>query len=131
MSQGQGGGRPLKFNDPDALQIKIDEYFNTTTDNPPTLEGLAVYLGCGTSTLRDYQAEHDINIDRDIQTKLSATIKTAKERCGQSLVASGLGARNPAMHIFLLKNNYNYRDKTEQEITVVGLGDALKDLDKE
>jgi len=122
-----------KFPDPDVFDSLIESYFDKCeNDNTvPTVEGLAVHIGCNRSTIAEYGHLQwdETPEDADIKDKYSITIKKARERCKQAMVNAGMSARNPAMHIFLLKNNYNYRDKTEQELTVIGLGDALKALD--
>lgn len=113
------GGRPLKFPDPVAFDGMIDDFFIYCEDNEkkPTLERLAVYIGTNHETLSDYEN----------RPEFSASVKKAKQRCLAWLIDNGLDARNPAMQIFLAKNNYGYKDKTEVEttVTVVNYADRL------
>jgi len=112
-------GRPLKFQDPVAFDNMVDEFFNEceTKQKKPTIERLAEYMGCWAECLNDYE-------DRP---HFSRSVKKAKQRCLTWLVDHGLEARNPAMDIFLLKNNFSYKDKTEVEttVTVVNYADRL------
>ena len=106
----KGFPRPLKFDDADKLQADIDAYFDSCNEVIPTLEGLAVHLKCGTSTIRDYCNDLYEHKDKTHHARISAILKLARERLGCKLVNHGLSARNPAMQIFLLKNHYSYRD---------------------
>jgi len=109
---GNKGGRPRKFQDPIAFDKMIDDFFADCelNDKKPTIERLAVYMGCWKECLRDYE---------DIP-EFSRSIQKAKSRCLDWLIANGLEARNPAMHIFLAKNNYGYKDKQETDINLAG-----------
>ena len=104
------GGRPLKFPDPVAFDNMIDAFFVDCRDNgyKPTIERLACYMDTNRETLDDYANKPEF----------SDSVKRAKRRCLAWLIENGLDARNPAMQIFLAKNNYGYRDKTEVETTV-------------
>ena len=68
--------RKLKFEDPDELERKITEYFTVTknTERPPTMSGLALFLGTARRTLLNY-------ID---SANTEGTSK--KARCGELLV---------------------------------------------
>lgn len=48
--------RKLKFDDPEELERKITEYFETAAraDKPPTMSGLALFLGTARRTLLNY-----------------------------------------------------------------------------
>lgn len=104
---------------------------------PPTMTGLALFLDCDIDTIRNYagvrvpESIDSVGMDKDIQHKYFAAIKRARLRCERFAETQLFTARNPAGSIFNLKNNYGWRDKTEQEVTVVGLGDALAALAKE
>ena len=112
------GGRPAKFVNYDEFQLKIDGYFNSTTIIP-TIEGLADYLDCDVETLRNYEGDRlPEGIREEDKQKFFRAIKRARRKCQASLVNHGLVTNNPAMNIFLLKNNYGYKDKTEVETTV-------------
>lgn len=68
--------RKLKFEDPDELERKITEYFTATknAEKPPTMSGLALFLGTARRTLLNY-------ID---SANTEGTSK--KARCGELLV---------------------------------------------
>jgi len=104
------GGRPLKFPDPVAFDKMIEDFFSECEikGNKPTIERLAVYMGANRETITMYE-------DRP---EFSDSVKRAKDRCLAWLIDNGLDARNPAMQIFLAKNNYGYKDKQEVETTV-------------
>jgi hypothetical protein len=113
------GGRPLKFQDPIAFDKMIDDFFINCeeTGHKPTIEHLAVYMNCNHETLSDYE----------VREQFSASVKKARRRCLDWLISQGLDARNPAMHIFLAKNNYGYKDKQEIDTNInVSMADALK-----
>lgn len=125
------GGRPLKFKTPKELQKKIDEYFDscfeTVVDNrgqivrdcqerpvktqtrPFTITGLALHLGTTREILLHYETKED-------RKEYSNSIKMAREKCHNYAEESLFIGKNPAGVIFNLKNNYGWRDKTEQEV---------------
>lgn len=105
---GNDGGRPLKFPDAIAFDKMIDNFFDDCEVNnkKPTIERLAVYMGCFDQTLMDYEN----------RVEYSASVKKARARCLDWLISDGLNAKNPAMHIFLAKNNYGYKDKSEVDV---------------
>ena len=113
------GGRPLKFATVKELRKKIENYFKSITytkplldENnipiknglgeeiqqvlysiPPTVTGLAIYLGTGRSTLMDYQRDD----------KFSNTIKDAKNLIEEQYERR-LVNRGNSGDIFALKN---------------------------
>lgn len=92
------------------MQEGIDKYFKTCEqmDEPLTMEGLAVALDMGRRTLVDYS-------NRD---EFLPTIKKAREKVNQNFAMRALrGDYNAAISIFLMKNNFGYVDKVEQEVT--------------
>lgn len=121
-------GRPPKYSSPEEMQAAIDEYFadrqpriRTNPDgspmlsknnqpiielNPPTISGLALYLGFSNRTsLYEYEKEPEY----------SDTIKRARSRCEEFVESNGMsGIVPPAMAIFALKN-YGWSDKQEIE----------------
>jgi hypothetical protein len=142
------GGRPLKFKSVKELQEKIDAYFADcdphmeevtewvqardskgqlkkdenglnylvevthkvmTEQKPYTITGLALALDTSRETLLDYEEKQEF----------SDTIKKAKDRC-HNYVENSLLTSNPTGAIFNLKNNYGWKDKTEQDITTGG-----------
>lgn len=104
------GGRPLKFSDPIALSDKIDGYFAhcASSDDVPTVSGLAVYLGCDRDTLLNYQDK----------AEFVGTIKGAKDKIAALQESLALrGKINTVAWIFSAKNNLGWRDKVDHEIT--------------
>lgn len=105
------GGRPLKFKSVEELQIKIDAYFNECDETGEfyTVSGLAYALETDRITLIRYE-------NRD---EFSNTIKNAKQKIEKQFEQRALtGVYNPTIAIFLMKNNFGYVDKTEQEVVV-------------
>jgi len=131
LTEKHPGGRPRKFKTVAAMQKAIDAYFHecdarsievvtrkgdvVTVKNPApyTVTGIARVLGLSRQGLLEYQ-------DRE---EFSDTIKRAKERVHENLEfrlydGSGYGPG----HIFGLKNNYGWKDKTEHEHSGPGGG---------
>lgn len=101
-------GRPLKFESPEILEEKINEYFAKceAKGEKPLITELALFLDTTRETLCDYR-------DKDAY---SDSIKKAKLRCQVALERNLVeGKVNPTGTIFNLKNNYGWRDKTEVE----------------
>lgn len=100
------GGRPPKFSNPEDMQAVIDVYFKELGENEiPTMAGLALELGMTSRALRDYTKKDEF----------LPTVKKARQRVEaaweQSLIRGGGGA------VFWMKNNANYRDKQETEVS--------------
>lgn len=147
------GGRPLKFKTVEILQEKIEAYFAscfeeqwedvpTRTESgglilddkgkriytpvkkivnikPVTITGLAVALGCDRETLLNYEKKEEF----------FGTIKAAKTKIHE-YVESCLFKGNAAGIIFNLKNNFNWKDKTEVETSDKGLNEILNEIDR-
>ena len=136
-------GRPLKFPDVKKLQAKINKYFrdcdphpvwekyigdktdikgNVLEENvvlkrrvmseqkPYLITGLAVALDTSRQTLINYEEREEF----------FDTIKAAKMRC-QDYAASRLFTGNATGAIFVLKNNYAWKDTKEVDQTIRGL----------
>lgn len=109
-------GRPLKFNNIEELQKKIDNYFDNCDNlgKPYTITGLAVALDTSRKVLLDYEDKEEY----------SYTIKKAKDRVEQYAEEQLYKGNNTAGVIFSLKNNYKWVDKQEikadvdQDITI-------------
>ena len=114
MTDKHPGGRPPLYTDPAEMQMIIDDYFgsktwtddNGTTHCRPTMAGLARALGMCRQTLLNY-AEKDEFLD---------TIKEARLVVEEAL-EDRLYDPSPTGVIFNLKNNFDWKDKTEQELT--------------
>lgn len=111
-------GRPLKFNNVEELQMAIDSYFiscedpedNTKYIRPLTITGLANALDTSRETLIEYEDRPEY-VD---------TIKRAKGKIHQYVEEYLFTGKNQTSAIFNLKNNYGWKDKTEQDITSAG-----------
>jgi hypothetical protein len=104
-------GRPMKFESPEKLQELIDAYFKNCDDNDEiyTVTGLAMALDTDRQTLVNYSKREEY----------FDTIKKAKQKVENQMITRALtGAYNSAVSIFLMKNNFGYVDKTEQEVKV-------------
>lgn len=117
---------PKEWETPEQLESDIQEYFNLCDEHkievynkktksieeiknpiPYTIEGLCEVLGVGRQTLLNYQKEKGYEVFFD-------TIKKAKQKIAKNKIERGLmGASNPVLTIFDLKNNHGYVDKTE------------------
>ena len=105
------GGRPLKFKSVEELQTKIDAYFKDCdeTGRPYTMSGLALALETDRALLCRYE-------NRD---EFYNTIKNAKRKVESQFEERAInGQYNPTITIFLMKNNFGYVDRTEQEVVV-------------
>ena len=94
------------------LQTKIDEYFKFCVDEhkPYTVTGLALYLDCDRDTLLNYEKKE----------AYFGTIKKAKLRIHNYAEESLWTARNTTGVIFNLKNNWDWKDKTEIDQNISG-----------
>lgn len=122
--------RPLKFKTPKELEEKINAYFDfcdnkiikriinkngdliSEVATPYTITGLASFLGTNRQTLVNYEKKSDDFFD---------AIKKAKALIESNYEERALiGDNNVVMTIFALKNNFNWRDKQETDITSGG-----------
>lgn len=98
------GGRPRKFESPEQLEQKINDYFAwcEQRDDFPEWTELACHLDVCKETLCEYA-----KIDG-----FSQPIKRAKQKC-ESAIAKGMlkGSMNATGSIFTLRNNYGWEDK--------------------
>lgn len=94
-------GRPPIWDDEDAFDKKVDEYFLQTKE--PTWSGLANYLGFESrQSLEDYKKKE----------KFSYSIKKALLRIEEKYETKAIYSGNPTGAIFALKN-FGWRDKQE------------------
>jgi hypothetical protein len=123
-------GRPPKFKNPQDLEAKIKEYFDscwvdkvietenketgetTTTniryqDRPYTVAGLASYLGfLSRQSMWDYEQKE----------KFSYLIKEARIKIEMNVEEQLISGKNAAGPIFWLKNHADYKDKQEVDV---------------
>jgi len=106
-------GRPLLYKNPEDMEILIDEYMESVTyKHPdtkqeicrPTMSGLAIALGMDRRSLVNYSHKEEF----------FPTIKKARARVEQAL-EQHLYGNTVAGVIFNLKNNFEWKDKTEIE----------------
>ncbi len=143
------GGRPLKFNDIDAFESIVKDYFQTCDDGeltvarnrkgepvtdkggelvyyklprPYSVEGLSDHLQCDPTTLRDY-AKRD---------GFSPIISRAMNKIHMSWVERGLtGVFNPKMAALCLSANVKtYNIKQDVTVTALSLEDKLREAKK-
>ena len=124
-------GQSKRWETKEDLQKDIDKYFEECNNRtvevydknkqsivsikkpiPYTIEGLCDILGCERMTLLNYEKQKGYE-------EYFYTIKKAKNKIQRNKVERGLdGDSNPAVTIFDLKNNHDYKDKTESQITL-------------
>jgi len=111
------GGRPLAFNSVEELEEKIDAYFKSEdcylvqgddSIYAPTMSGLALYLGVSRATIVNYSYKE----------QYFDTIKKARSMIENHLEQKLYGNTVTGV-IFNLKNNFNWKDKSEVENTNV------------
>ncbi|WP_318626895.1 terminase small subunit [Paenibacillus polymyxa] len=117
------GGRPLKFESAEELQMKIEEYFESCHNEagdltrPYTITGLALALDTSRKVLLDYEKRDD---------EYSYTIKKAKLKIENFAEESLFTSKQTAGVIFNLKNNYGWQDKQD-----VGLSGGLNNTNQD
>lgn len=99
-------GRPLKFDNIEELEDKINQYFKTTPDEELTITGLALALDCDRRTLLNYE-------NRD---EFFPTIKKAKTIVENSYERA-LRKNGRTGDIFALKN-FGWQDKQEIDSSI-------------
>lgn len=102
-------------NDDQEVQDRIIKYFEYCFDNDikPGVEGMALALGVNRRTLWQWETEVSrVGSGRcDVIKKAKQILADYMENLSQN------GKINPVTAIFLMKNHFNYADKTEVEIT--------------
>ena len=108
-------GRPLKYQDPEELQVLIDNYFEScwsidsdgvrTQTEPYTITGLGLSIGLSRRQIIEYG-------NRDL---FHNAIKEAKLRCENYAEKILLSGRNQAGSIFALKN-YGWKDVQQLDV---------------
>lgn len=101
-------GRPVKYETPEEMQVIIDQYFKDCKENKehPTVTGLALSLNMTRKGLIDYENKDN--------PEFGNTIKKAKAKV-ENYIEQRLYENNVTGCIFNLKNNFGWKDKTEQE----------------
>lgn len=117
-----GEGRPLKIKSVEELQKSIDRYFKEQDDTgrPYTVTGLARVCGLDRDGLINYGRKE----------QFADAIKAAKLKVHE-YAEERLYGNSVTGIIFTLKNNWGWKDKTEQDLNVKGsLADALREMDR-
>jgi DNA-binding XRE family transcriptional regulator len=106
------GGRPLLFETVEDLETKVEEYFKycEEKDKPLTISGLALAIGCDRRTIVNYSNKEEY----------FPTIKKARQMCERFAEEYLFSGKNIAGAIFNLKNNYDWKDRTETDLTTAG-----------
>jgi hypothetical protein len=109
-------GRPLQFKNAKVMQKAIDAYFLEckTQDKPTTIQGLALSLDLDRNEILNYQGRKEF----------TSTVKRAKEMIQNDVETRLLAGKGQVVgQIFWLKNNANYRDN--QQLEVSGMDQTL------
>ncbi len=110
-------GQPMKFQTVEALEEAVDNYFDNDAwmldkdgerEYLPTMSGLALSLGVDRRTVVNYSHNEEYFL----------TIKKARARI-ESFIETRLYGNNVTGCIFNLKNNFDWKDKTEVNQTNV------------
>ena len=110
-------GRPLAFDSVEELEEKVEEYFvsedcyliqGDDSVYAPTMSGLALYLDVDRKTITNYSNKE----------AFFPTIRKARARI-ESHLEKKLYGNNVTGLIFNLKNNFDWKDKSEVENTNV------------
>ena len=112
---GNPNGRPRFFKSVEEIETKIKAYkeYLEEKGKPPTIAGLAYYLGIDRQSLYNYEKKDEF----------FDTIKKYRDWVMMNLEESGVEKGNGGV-IFLLKN-YGYRDKQEVAVEHSNFGDTL------
>ena len=112
-------GQPMAYKTVEALQLAVDHYFEVDafvpngdgeSDYLPTMSGLALSLGVDRKTVVNYSHNEQYFL----------TIRKARAKI-ESFIETRLYGNNVTGCIFNLKNNFNWKDKTEVNQTNVDI----------
>lgn len=135
-------GRPALYDTPEQMQVKIDEYFDTCRptpliddkgkpiydlagnpileQNPPTLSGLALFLGfCDRVSMYDYERKNE---------GFSYTIKKARSRIENGAEKDLFRKAKPTGAIFWLKCMGKWKDEDSEKDNAPMLLEVYKNL---
>ena len=113
----------VDLHDPEAVRLRLGEYFRIygEADLKPTVAGMAMALGIHRRTLWAIANDQPTGSDgykASIPPESAHLVKKAYEMLEMSMEAyANAGKINPVMAIFMLKNHWNYQDKTEYVLT--------------
>lgn len=122
---GNKGGRPVKYKTVEEMQVVIDKYFSDVEKNNEkaietgrgdkylyeSITGMAVALGLTRKGLIDYEHKDPEfrNAIKDAKTKIEACVEQR------------LFHNNATGSIFNLKNNFGWKDQTQQSVVSVNI----------
>ena len=125
----------VDLKDPDAVRERLAEYFKIygEADLKPTVAGMAMALGINRRTLwaiANDQPTGGNGYKLNVPEETTHLVKKAYEMLEMSMEAyANAGKINPVMAIFMLKNHWNYQDKTEYVLTPNQKQDSDYDAD--
>lgn len=98
--------RPVKFKNVEELEEKIEEYkaYLDKSGNPPTMAGLAYFIGLDRKSIFNYQRKD----------QFFPTLKKFRDWIMMNYEEIAIAGKQPSGVIFLLKN-YGYTDRQEVE----------------
>ena len=113
----------VDLKNPDAVRERLCEYFKIygEADLKPTVAGMAMALGVNRRTLwaiANDQPTGGNGYKLNLPPESTDLVKKAYEMLEMSMEAyANSGKINPVMAIFMLKNHWQYTDKTEYVLT--------------
>ena len=113
----------VDLKNPKAVRERLVEYFKIygEADLKPTVAGMAMALGIHRRTLWAIANDQPTGSDgykANLPEESAHLVKKAYEMLEMSMEAyANAGKINPVMAIFMLKNHWNYADKTEYVLT--------------
>lgn len=113
----------VDLKDPEAVRERLAEYFKIygEADLKPTVAGMAMALGVNRRTLwaiANDQPTGGNGYKLNLPPESTDLVKKAYEMLEMSMEAyANSGKINPVMAIFMLKNHWQYTDKTEYVLT--------------
>lgn len=105
---------PIDTDDAEAVGVRLGEYFTIVCKNgmKPSVAGMAMALGISRITLWEW-----VTTGRK-GTEVTNTLKRGYQLLNQMMEDyMQNGQINPVAGIFLMKNNFNYRDQQEMVVT--------------
>ena len=120
-------GRPFKFDDPEELRQRMEEYFLATPSEDWTVTGLALALECDRDTLLNYE-QNNQGQHSAVPADVIRLIKKGKMMVHNAYELD-LRKKGRSGDIFALKN-FGWRDQQHTDVTtggekVSGLSPAL------
>ena len=113
----------VDLKNPEAVRERLSEYFRIygEADLKPTVAGMAMALGFNRRTLwaiANDQPTGGNGYHMNLPPETTDLVKKAYEMLEMSMEAyANAGKINPVMAIFMMKNHWNYQDKTEYVLT--------------